>query len=140
MKTPREVLLNRHQAIKPKLNSIRETVLAAACVHPPRPYLALPLRIVIDAWNELILPARRIWAGFAVVWVAIGALNLANSEPTGGTRTATKPVSSGMVMAWQEQQKVMAELTGPNEPVDTRKPKTVDPKPRSDRLTLWRIG
>jgi len=66
MKTARELLLNRHRSIEPKLDALRSKAVAAlrnsatdAQIRGAR--TSLPLRI----WQELILPARRLWLGMA---------------------------------------------------------------------------
>ena len=69
MKTPREILLARHRAAEPKLDAIREAVLAEALNVPapgqpaPRPSRAGVFSVGMTLWRELILPSRRAWSG-----------------------------------------------------------------------------
>ena len=144
MKTPKEILLERRRSIEPKLDSIRESVLSTECRHEKpiaEPETALPLRAVLKLWRELIWPARRVWAGFALVWLIIVTLNLTDSAPPQQRSVATsKPASGGMPAIWQEQRKVLAELTGSMEPVDMDKPKVTAPKPRSQWRQMFPIA
>jgi hypothetical protein len=65
MKTPRELLLQRHQAIEPKLNAVRQKALAALT----RPGLA-------QSWREFVFSMRWHLAGLSAVWVAVLLLHL----------------------------------------------------------------
>jgi hypothetical protein len=150
MKTLKEILLERHQATDTKLDSIRESVLAAECsIKIQNSKLKNREAVVTVAgfasliWRELIWPSRRIWAGFAFGWFAIALLKLngSDSEPT---QMVAKPKatddSNRVLMVWREQQRIMAELAGPRETVDAEEPKKADmPKPRSQRIVLWRV-
>lgn len=71
MKTPREILLQRHQAADAKLNQIRREVIAQLEKPPVARAEWLPLCALLKLWRELIWPARRIWAGLATTWVFI---------------------------------------------------------------------
>ena len=168
MKTPREVLLNRHRDIEPKLAKMWETIAVRLpvaseevrgqetgaqqeiCGHGyyeaasrglgfrqaqddrsvgARPAVA-PYQLL---WRELILPSRRIWAGVACVWLVIGVLNLASSEPT-TTEVANqaKPTSREEMRVLIEQRRMLAQLIGPlSEPAYTQK--RAAPGPHSER-------
>jgi len=82
MKTARELLLNRHRSIEPKLDALRSKAVAAlrnsatdAQIRGAR--TSLPLRI----WQELILPARRLWLGMAAAWCVIALLHASAPSP-----------------------------------------------------------
>jgi hypothetical protein len=140
MKTPREVLFERHWAARPKLDAIRrESVEQAALsvAKPPHPS-PLPrwgrggmpvLRLI---WLELILPSRRIWAGLAVVWILILAANFSMRDhavvPMAKTSSPTE-----LITEFQQQQELLAQLIGPDEPIAAEPQKTYVPRPSSRR-------
>jgi hypothetical protein len=68
MKTPRELLLQRHQAIEPKLDAVRRNALAAL----ERPGIA-------QSWREFVFSIRWHLAGMSAVWIAVLLLNLGSA-------------------------------------------------------------
>ena len=133
MKTPREVLLGRHQAANNRLDQIRHAVLAELT---PRPAHEPELPLVLKLWRELIWPCRRTWAGLAAAWLAILAFDLSQSERSqfAAAKTVTPP--GEMHLAFQEQRRVLEELIGPvrsASPAEPRRRPTN--QPRSERQT-----
>lgn len=102
MKTPRELLLGRHEATGPRLDQIRRRVVDS--VRSKRPVLVLKL------WEELILPARHAWMGLAAGWVIILALNLAARGDAGVSVNQPGPPSADSVIALQRKEQLMAQL------------------------------
>ena len=131
MKTPREVLLGQHQAANLRLDQIRHVVVAELTPRPPR---EPGMPFVLKLWCELIWPCRRTWAGLAVVWVVILAVNIAARDPL-PVREAHKavPAPRSILLALKEQEQLLAELTGPLPPRQVEKPKATAPQPRSQR-------
>ena len=138
MKTLREVLFERHRAAEPRLNSVRHEVLEQLNNKETKQQSAglnsLLLRCCHAFWNELILPARRIWVGFACAWIVIALVNLAGSTDSTGLQAKRSSPPINMALAWQQQQKFLAELNNP-EPAPARNSKHTPPKPRSDCLS-----
>jgi len=139
MKTPREILLERHQAVAPKLKAIRREVIFAECREGRR--VAVPK--FRDAgmasfprllWRELVFPSRRIWAGLATVWLLILAVNfsLRDHSQTG----ALKIPSPETIMSFQQEERLLAELTGPDELHAVEPPRKFSPGPRSERIEI----
>ena len=62
MKTPREILLARHQAANAKLHEIRRAVVADLS---PRQTRELEMPFLLKLWRELFWPCRRTWAGLS---------------------------------------------------------------------------
>jgi hypothetical protein len=94
---------------------------------------SLPAKFLLTAWFELIWPARRIWAGLAAVWVTLAIFNFTQ----GGGRevmvaTATVPAAE-VRLAFQEQQRLLAEILGPPLAAAVAEPPRRGPQPRSDR-------
>jgi hypothetical protein len=82
-------------------------------------------------WGELIRPNRHAWAGMAALWVVMLAINAQLSHHRGSDAGARAPSSQDMIQAWEEQNRVLAELTqhafaGPAPPPNL-------PRPRSQR-------
>ena len=139
MKTPREILLNQHRSVEPKLDRLWDESLAPelpsgrtrareASTDRQNLFLATGGKL----WRELVLPSRRIWAGLACAWVVIAALNLASSETAARVVSQAEPRSGEEIRALVEQRRMLAQLIGPlSEPTDRQK-RTL-PGPRSER-------
>jgi hypothetical protein len=134
MKTPREILLKRHQTVEPKLDRMWAEDLSTELRSEATPARENVLFTAGWAlWRELVLPSRRIWAGLACAWVLIVVLNLASAEPTTKVVSQSKPRSSEELRALIEQRRMLAQLIGPlSEPASTQR--RTSPGPRSDRV------
>lgn len=144
MKTPREILLQRHQSAQPKLDAIRKQVVAtlsspskaSRSFHQPFSLARLPLKL----WQELVWSCRRVWIGFAAVWLVIVAVNVANNsgEPNRVMARATPPPSPQMLAALEEQRLLLSQLLGgasePAMPSRRKEP------PRSELWNEYLIG
>jgi hypothetical protein len=129
MKTPREILLARHQAATPKLDAIRnEAVSRLPAARRGETFIHLPARF----WQELVLPCRRLWAGLATVWVLILIVNFAQRDNVNSiTGQPAQPES--VVMSLQAQQQLLNELLADRaEPVEADRPRNFSPKPRTE--------
>jgi len=112
MKTPREIILARHQAANPKLDELRRSTVAGLAKHQSTP-VRPPILFLFKLWQELVWPCRRTWASLAIVWVAIMAFNLAHAQSR-QTVIVTRPVLSGdMRLAYREQKQLLDELLAP---------------------------
>jgi hypothetical protein len=143
MKTPRDVLLAHHRAAEVKLDAARADVLAtefnvgqASRLSPIKNARksetgATPVLLLL--WRELIFPSRRVWAGLAAVWIGIFAVNFSQHDPS--PVVAVKASSPQMMLTFRQQERLLAELTGPGEPsvAEPPKNKTTAPRPRSER-------
>ena len=88
MRTPREILLQRHQAAEPELDVIRETVVAS--VYDRRPHSPA----VTDRrynWREFLISLRWHLAGMGAAWLLILFLNLNAGHST--TLASTVPAA-----------------------------------------------
>ena len=117
MKTPREILLKRHQSVEPKLDRMWAENLTTelhSSATPARENVFLTA--VLTLWRELFLPSRRIWAGLACAW-----------------RVGASPHDRA------EQRQMLAQLIGPlAEPTYTQK--RTAPGPRSDRAAQTSVA
>jgi hypothetical protein len=101
MKTPRELLLQRHQAVEPKLDAVRRNALAALA----RPGLA-------QSWRMFVLSLRWHLAGMSAVWIAVLLLNL--GSPPGPTAVIAQdkiPTARVLLEALLENRRELLELT-----------------------------
>ncbi len=138
MKTPREILLQRHQAADAKLNQIRRAVIAQMAKPSVTRAEWLPLRALLTLWRELIWPCRQTWAGLAAVWVVLLTLQLASRDPTAVVTRKTPPPSPEMLMVLRQQKLLLAELVERPESRAADRPKVVPPRPRSERREeMW---
>lgn len=145
MKSPREILLARHQAAAPKLDRIRHTVVAEIYIKDAKKRsgsmnfaswcLGCSQALCWKLWLELIWPSRRTWAGLAAAWVALAVFNLAQTEPARPVLAKSTTSPAELRMAFAEQQRLLTELIGPPlQPVPAEPPrrKPAD-QPRSER-------
>lgn len=103
MKTPRQVLLDRHADAQASLDALRQSVVA-----PMRPRRRPWLELL---WQELVLPIRPLLAGLSVVWVLILALHLTTRGPSAhGGGTQALPTSIAREVA--AQQRLLSALLG----------------------------
>ena len=141
MKTPRVILLKRHQAVAPKLDAIRREVLVGLKHKDTKTrswtdnFVTLCLGGSKRLWLELIWPCRRTWAGLAVVWILILAANVSLREQS--PATIKSGPSSEMIMTLKDQQKILAELlTDHSVPRDADRQKIFSPKPRTEGIEI----
>jgi len=139
MKTPRDTLLHRHRSIGPRLDRIREQLLAGELApgqtQRPAPAAALVqafTRVLVQAWTELFWCCRRAWCGLAAAWVLILALNLLSYERPPAGPTAARSSSSAISAFFVAQRYLQAELADSPPPVPRTPPPAV-PQSRSER-------
>ncbi len=154
MKTPRELILEKHQAADAKLRAIRAEELAAFVKAPARGHSCpqqrgtegeLPqfstlwrvrelLRTGMSArrfWEEAVWPLRRVWLGMASLWLVILAFNLAAREPHRIAIASMPPPPPEVMTALREQKQLMVQMLETSNPPTLLRPKT--PGPRSER-------
>ncbi len=131
MKTPREVLLARHQAAEPKLDALRREVLTS--LSPTESRRGEGMDRFAAACRELFRMPRWAWSGLAAAWLIIVALNIAAREtPEGQPMSSTVANrSSDTLQAIHEQKQLFAELVGMRPESDAEVPRFI-PRPRSE--------
>jgi hypothetical protein len=145
MKTPREILLNRHRSAAPKLDAIRREVVKVAADVNRRKQTVRELTFAATLANairlsflELVWPCRRIWTGLAAAWILIFAVNFSMRDPSPAI-TRKSPPASEMIFAWLQQQRLMAELNGLPAPRDTEQQKIFRPRPRTEHTEILAV-
>jgi hypothetical protein len=144
MKTPREILLERHQAAMPKLDTIRHEIvnvelknvgqasrLSLTCLLSQMETGWKPVLRLL--WRELVWPCRQVWAGLAAVWILIFIFNVSQRDPSELMAQRAPPPALEMSMTFPQQEKLLAELMGPSEPRVAVPLKPFLPRPSSER-------
>ncbi len=161
MKTPRQILLQRHREAETELDAVRHKALAAisgpaGTTHPPTAgvpedaqiwsrrsiwgldRLRAAVRVMFaKTWQELIWPSRRAWTGIAALWVLLLAVNLMLKAASPGVPAARSIHSPDLVRAYEEQRRVLAELLAPVNPPPAASARPL-PHPRSERPVLFK--
>lgn len=130
MKTPREILLARHQAASSKLDAVRRGVVNSQFRR--RNFAAIILDLPSLLWRELIWPCRFIWTGLAAIWILIFAANFSIKDHSQPAMAKSSP-SPEVIVAFRQQQELLAELIGPNDPPIAKPQKPYSPRPSSQR-------
>ena len=136
MKTPRELILERHRAVEPKLAAIRAEDLAVAA-RSSRSYDARLAQVswlsslAGGFWREAILPWRRAWAGMALGWLVILTVNFSVGGVTMIPADKTQQPSAEVLAALRQQRRLMALLLEPL-PTEAATPAEI-PGKRSER-------
>jgi len=130
MKTPREILLERHLAKMPELDAFRHKAINAELRRGN--FGAIVSEWSSLLWRELIWPCRRIWAALVTVWILIFAANIATN---GVSHPVIAKVASSQetIMAWQQQQRLLIDLTGLDEAPTALPIRSFTPRPSSQR-------
>ena len=138
MKTPRNILFQRHRQAEPKLDEVRRKALsqlssaasveAPATTWPPGLILALPKKICL----ELIWPSRRAWAAMAALWLIVGLANMEMRMSVQGLPRSRSASVRELAQGLQEQRRLLSELlqTAKTPLADPPRP---NPSPRSER-------
>ena len=139
MKTPREILLERHQTAVPKLDAVRREALNVAAdvnrrKQPVREltFAATLANAIRLSFRELILPCRRTWTALAAVWVALFIFNISQRDKAELAARKLPPPSPEAILAWRQQERLLAELIGPSTPGDAERRNIFLPKPRTE--------
>lgn len=112
MKTPRELLLERHQGAEPRLNALRQSVVddltrtAVPPRHPSGGWLA-----GMGAWMSARRPLQRQWVALGAVWILAAVLNY-ESEPAIPAALAGRPVPAPhqILASLRENRRQLSEL------------------------------
>ena len=132
MKTPREILFKQHEAIGPKLDAIRQQVLAGHFVSGPQAQAGGSASFFAPFWLELFWHCRRIWTGLAAVWVLLAVINFSQRDRSPAVSVQPHP-SREMRITLRRQQEMLNELLADHsQPAEPARPRKFEPEPRSD--------
>ena len=105
MKTPRELLLEKHQPARQQLDERTRRVVRQ--IAPPSTATRPKAR-----WSDWFWPSRLAWGALAAAWVVIIGLHLASPEPR-PKRVAMSRPSPEAVQALRDQRQLFVELLAP---------------------------
>jgi hypothetical protein len=88
--------------------------------------------------RSLLWPHPVAWGGLAVVWIFILAANVSMSDKTPAMADKTSPLSPETVAELKQQKQLLAEMMGTSDTSTADKQKTFVPKPRSERVEIFR--
>lgn len=111
MKTPREILLERHQAAEDRLDAVRQRALAdlAQSPAPERNLLG-----VAASWRDFVLSLRWHLAGMSAIWLAVVLLNIDHSPgPAADIAKDKIPSPRQLLMALRENRRQLLEVIDP---------------------------
>ena len=137
MKTPREILIQRHEPTERKLDEIRRAV-----VWEGRRVAVSETRVADTAtlpglsWREFFISLRWHLAGLGAVWLVIVllSLNIGQSTNLVSTVPAAKiPPPQIILASLRENRRELLEMMQPVEARDARSQKLFPMQPRSER-------
>jgi hypothetical protein len=119
MKTPRELVLARHQSAEAKLKAIRAEDLAACARSAAEPGRQRPPAFDLAAarrfWLDTFEPWRRAWIGIGAVWAGLLVFSLATGETPQTTPTKPPRPDPEALAVLREQKELRAQLLGTGE-------------------------
>lgn len=131
MKSPRDLLLERHRDQSPALDRLRERVISqevAASRPCAQQEVAPGWFAALHTWLNWRLAA---WSGFAAVWCVILGLNLAAQTETETSVTTRTPVNSReFLVGMQENRAQLAALLSDRNGNDEAATREAKPAPR----------
>ena len=133
----------QHQPLRQLPDQWRAEILSAARQASPAPHASRTthhappspslLSTLTSQLSTILWPHPAAWAGLAAVWLVILGVNLTTRDtPTLAAKHAP-PIAPQFFMAFQEQERLLAELIGPRETPVAERPKSRPARPRSER-------
>ena len=98
-----------------------------------------PGSLLLTMWRELIWPCRRAWAGMAALWLVMWGINSGLSNTPATAANAQAASAPAIWQTFEEQRRLLAELTQPLNLQLGEPPRPDKPRPRSERRTSWEI-
>ena len=98
------------------------------------------LSIIHHQLSTLLWPHPTAWAGLAAIWLLILGFNLATGPSAPLVANRASPVSPQVFIAYQEQERLLAELLGPRETPLADRPKPRPSRPRSEGRKQMMVG
>jgi anti-sigma factor RsiW len=127
-------------AVQASAASIPSTASMSSTPPAHRPLLPNLCR---NVWRELVWPCRRAWVGLAAIWLALLAVNARLSDHPTQMAGLNSPSASEIMQSWEEQTRVLAELTQPamvhSAPIQPPAALPTPSRPRSERRQEWQI-
>src|SRR5438876_10862819 len=110
MKTPRELLFERHRAAEPKLDTLRQKTVSRLAKAPAVNSRPSAPR---SSWRDLLLSLRWHLAGLSAAWLIVLVLNIDHSQaPSPVLAKQNIPSAQQLLTALRENRRQVLELTG----------------------------
>ncbi len=126
----------QRQPLRPVPADWRADILKAANAVSSAPNTAHPtpslLSTIHSQLSALLWPCPQAWAGLAAVWLVILAVNYAGEDKSEIMTAKSPPPTPQMMMALQEQRKMLAKLIEPYDESPAEPPKPFVPRPRGE--------
>jgi hypothetical protein len=126
----------QRQPLRPVPAAWRADILKAADAASSVPYTPRPDPSFLSTLNSqlsaLLWPCPKAWAGLAAVWLVIFAVNYASEDKSEIVMAKSPPPTPQMMMALQEQRKMLAKLIEPYDESPAEPPKPFVPRPRGE--------
>jgi hypothetical protein len=137
MKTPRELLLERHRSQTRRLDEIRREVVEGLERSARRPAGGAVADRPASFLIQWFVGLRWHWAAISVAWVIVV---LVDAEPVPSSRVTAgtvRPVPAELVASLRENRRQVIELLEPSTAKDERRslPESLPPPRRSERRT-----
>jgi hypothetical protein len=134
MKTPREIIFERHQSAEPKLDKVRRVALSSATgpVQQQARERRVKPRCFGDSLRELLLSFRWHLAGLTAAWIGIVVLNSDRSVSTVAAGASPQPPQH-LVASLRENRRQLAEAMEIPLAEPTPENRDATPQRRSDR-------
>ncbi|MEI7730589.1 MAG: hypothetical protein WCO56_13525 [Verrucomicrobiota bacterium] len=111
MKTPREVLLARHQAANAKLDALRREFVAEFNGTAPKYEPVRNAGFLNQLWLELFWSSRKVWLGFVTTWMVLGLMHVVCLGTADSAMARAETDSPQMLALLREQNRLRVELT-----------------------------
>jgi hypothetical protein len=136
MKTPRELILERHQAVESKLDQVRVRALQTALASAPHTSRSKASASWLGAlWCEVVLPARWAWGGMAAAWMIILGLQATSGLEDSSRAQRAERTSPDVLALLQEQRLLKRELLDGTATAVTHADPA--PGPKSQAIPSW---
>jgi hypothetical protein len=126
----------QRQPLRPVPADWRADILKAVDVASSEPRAPRPapsfLSVINSQLSSLLWPCPQAWAGLAAVWLVILAVNYASEDKSEIMAAKSPPPTPQMMMALQEQRKMLAKLIEPYDESPAEPPKPFVPRPRGE--------
>jgi hypothetical protein len=130
----------KRQPIRPLPAEWRADILKAAHASSSAPRAPRPAPSFLSAINSrlsaLLWPCPQAWAGLAAVWLVIFAFSYFTGDRPEIMAAQLPPPTPQMMMAVQEQRKMLARLIQPFDESPAEPPKPLVPQPRGELRTF----
>ena len=112
MKTPRELLFERHRAAEPKLDTLRQKTVSRLAKAPAVNSQTGP-SAPRSSWRDLLLSLRWHLAGLSAAWLLVLVLNIDHSQASSSVLAKQNiPSPQQLLTALRENRRQVLELTG----------------------------